>query len=85
MTCMSDALALLEAEELTPFDLLSWTTLLNLLSCTEDPLAGIDINVQASVRAEIITAAKHKAKALDAQPGADGFHAKMLARFGVIV
>jgi hypothetical protein len=82
-TRMLEALKLLEAEGLTPFDLLSWTTLLDLLSGTANLMGGIDIDVRHGVRSEIEAAARRKSVALDSHPNANGFHAKVLKEFGV--
>ena len=64
--------------DMTPFDLCSWTTLLYLVEATKE--WHVDLNVWDDVRGEVEAAARRKAELLDAEKDTD-FHRHTLKSF----
>ncbi len=67
--------AWLEAEKLTPLDLLSWTALLWLEASTHE--FSFDLDLHAEMRRQIIEALRRKAEMLDEENATD-FHRDMI-------
>lgn len=64
---------------LTPFDLVSWVFLLDLLEATKS-LPGLDMDVRYKLHEEILAATKRKADFLDSENGTD-FYNQILRSF----
>ncbi len=72
-------LSIMEMEGISPFDLLTWEALLDLVGSL-GPEGGVDIHLHYELRKQIEEAARRKADYLDKQSKSD-FYSKVLATF----